>query len=198
MILKHYFILALVVLLASCANTKIIENWVEDEATKTYSHLLIIGISDSQQTRQIYEKHFVAELSKLNIKATASFKLISSKQKMTRETVSKAIEGTQIDAVLVSYLVSSETLVRHHESPLSMGYSGDVESKQISDTLVSARGRNSNAEIITLKNDIYDAKTKSLIWSVQTRTVAPDSIDEVVTDVTSLLINQMLADNVIK
>lgn len=171
---------------------------MQEDHGKPYQHPMIIGVSDSQQTRQIYEKHFVEELGKINITATPSYKLIDSKQKINREAVIAAVQGTEIDAVLVSYLVSSETEVIHHESPLNQGYSGDADDMKVSATLVSTRGRTSNAEIITLKNDLYDVASKSLVWTAQTRSVAPESIDEVVTDVTSLLIEQLIADDIIK
>ncbi len=193
-----FFVLLAGLLVTSCANTKIIDDWVNEDLTKTYHHPMIIGVSDSQQTRQIYEKHFVSELAKSNIKATPSYMLISSKQKMNRETVIDVVEDTEIDSVIITYLVSSETEVMHHESPLSQGYSGDPESTLLSSTLIANRYRTSNAEIITLKNDLYDVETKSLSWSAQTRTVAPESIDEVVTDVTELLIDQLLDDGVLK
>ncbi|MBE9559231.1 MAG: hypothetical protein IMF15_00515 [Proteobacteria bacterium] len=196
--IRYFIVLALSVFIVSCANTKVTENWTHVEHSEPYKHPMIIGISDSQQTRQIYEKHFVSELKKINITATASYTLINSKQKMNRETVLKAVQGTDIDSVIVTYLVSSETEVKHHESPLSQGYSGDIEGSRLSATLVATRGRTSSAEIITLKNDLYDVQTKTLIWTTQTRTVAPESIDEAITDVVDLIISQMISDDVIK
>jgi len=195
---NYFIVLSLLLFAASCANTKVIQHWVEEEHSKVHRHPMIIGVSDSQQTRQIYEKHFVSELSKKGITATPSYSLISSKQKMNRETVVDAIKGTEIDSVLITYLVSSEAEVRHTESPLSQGYSGDADNMKVSATLVSTRGRTSSAEIITLKNDLYETDDKTLIWSAQTRTVAPESIDEVVTEVTELLIDQMISDGVLK
>ncbi len=195
---KYYMVLVLSIFIAACANTEVTQSWHDANLNKSYKHPMIIGISDSQQTRQIFEKYFTAELKKHNVTATPSYQLISSKQKMNRETVVNAVRGTDIDAVIVTYLVSSEHKIKHHESPLSQGYSGDVESNRMSDTLVSTRGRTSSTEIVTLKTDLYDTATKSLVWTTQTRTVAPESIDEVVTDVTALLINQMLSDNLIK
>ena len=195
---NYFIILVLSLVMTSCSNTEVIQDWVAEGLDKTYQHPLIIGISDSQQTRQIFEKHFVSELAKNNVTATPSYTLISSKQKMNRETVMKAIEGTEIDSVIVTYLVSSETEVMYHESPLSQGYSGDPDSTKVSATLISTRGRSSSAEIITLKNDLYDVETKTLRWTAQTRTVAPESIDEVVTDVTSLLVDRLLNDGLLK
>ncbi len=196
---KNYMVLLLSLFLASCANTKVIDHWLDAEHSKTYLHPMIIGISDSQQTRRIFEKHFVAELKKLGITATPSYELISSKQKMNRETVINAIQQRdEIDSVIVTYLVSSEQDVQYHESPLSHSYSGDIESNRMSDTLVLTRGRARNGEVITLKTDLYDRQSKSLVWTTQTRTVSPESIDAIITDVTALLIEHLLRDGVLK
>ncbi|MBE9564965.1 MAG: hypothetical protein IMF17_06940 [Proteobacteria bacterium] len=196
---KNLIVLSLIVILtASCAKTSMIENWKDDELTHAYKHLMIIGISDSQQTRQIYEKHFVSNLKKSNITATPSYKLINSKQKMNRETVVAAIKGTEIDAVLVTYLVSADVEIKHRDSPLGVGYSGTAEGSEISATIVSKRGVSRSEEVFVLKNDLFDVQSKSLVWSVQTETVGPESIDEVVTGVTKLLINQMLIDGIVK
>ncbi len=196
---KNYMVLLLSLFLASCANTKVIDHWLDAEHSKTYLHPMIIGISDSQQTRRIFEKHFVSELKKLGITATPSYELISSKQKMNRETVINAIQQRdEIDSVIVTYLVSSEQDVQYHESPLSHSYSGDIESNRMSDTLVLTRGRARNGEVITLKTDLYDRQSKSLVWTTQTRTVSPESIDAIITDVTALLIEHLLRDGVLK
>ena len=194
---KYLKTLLMCLLLSACANTKITENWLDHENSKSYLHPMIIGITDSQQTRQIYEKHFVAELAKKNITATPSYTLISSKQKINRETVSNAIKDTQIDSVLVSYLVSVDSKLTHYDSPINTGYSGDTDN-MMSDTLVSKRGRASSTEVIELKNDLYDVKSKAIIWSVQTETVAPESIDQAIVDVTVVIIKQLFDDRVLK
>ncbi len=195
---KKIVTLLISLLIVSCANTSITQSWVEKEQTKTYKHPMIIAISDSQQTRRIFEKLLVSGLAENNITATPSYTLISSKQKISRETVINALQGTQIDSVLVTYLVSADSEIKHHDSPINMGYSGNVENNMMSDTLVSARGRSSSTDIIVLKNDFYDAQSKTVVWSVQTKTVAPHSIDEVVTNVTELLIQQLLDDNILE
>jgi hypothetical protein len=184
--------------ITSCASTKMTDAWFEEGGSSTYKHLMIIAISDSQQTRQIYEKHFVSELKNRNIKSTASYALISSKQKLNRETVVNAIKGTDIDAVLVTYLVYADSKITARESPINMGYSGNVEDLKMSDTLISSRGRSNSTEVVGLKNDLYDVSSKKMIWSVQTKTVGPESIDQVVTEVTQLLINQLFSDGLLK
>lgn len=200
MLMRIFFFTLTAVVLTACANTSLIDSWQDESNAHQYQHLLIIGISDSQQTRRIYEKYFVAELKKTGIAATPSYQLINSKQKINRETVVRAIEESSlpIDAVLVSYLVLADTEVRHTDSPMNLGYSGLTENNQISDTIVSNRGQSRTEEVFVLKSDLYDVQSKSMVWSAQTKTVGPESVDEVVTDVTGLLIDELQSDNLIK
>ena len=191
-------LLVMVIAITSCSNTSLLHSWKETGAVPIYKHLMIIGISDSQQTRQLYEKYFVAELKKRKVTATPSYQLISSKQEMNRETVVAAIQGTEIDAVLITYLVSADSEMKHRDSPLGGSYSGTAEGSEISATIVTSRGRSSSEEVFVLKSDIYDAQSKTLVWSARTETVAPESIDEVITEVTALLIDRMFSDSVVK
>lgn len=198
--LRRFTIAFICVLTASCAGTRLMDSWVEADHSQPYKHPMIIGISDSQQTRQLYEKYFVAELKKKNISATPSFQLINSKQKMNRETVIKALSDTDIpiDSVVVTYLVSAETEVKHHDSPLASTYSDTADDNRISATIVSTRGRTSDTEIFFLKTDLYDAQSKAIVWSAQTKTVAPESIDVVIENVIELLIDKMMSDEILK
>lgn len=193
---RNIFVLMLCVFIASCANTSITENWIEPDLAKSYKRPLIIAISDSQQTRRIFENHMVASLQKRKIEATPSYTIINSKQEINRETVINTIKGTDIDSVLVTYLVSIDTEMSQRESPLSTSYSGNVSDNEVSTTIITNRGRYSDDEIIKLKNDLYGADSKTIVWSVQTRSAAVSSIDEVVMDVTHLLIKQLFSDGV--
>jgi len=196
--IKNTGVLLLCLLLAACANTSLTKSWKQPEVEKSFGHLLIIGVSDSQQTRRIYENHFVEELNKRNISATPSHQLIDSKQVINRETVINAIQGTQIDAVLVTYLVDVDSETIHHDSPLNPSYSGSPDDNMISATLITNRGRASSSEVIGLKTDFYDVQEQAMIWSAQTRTVAPESIDHTIIEVTQLLIKEMFDDNILK
>ena len=195
---RNCIVLFCTVLLASCANTSVVDSWQQTEHSRQYKRPMVIGVSDSQQTRQLYEKHFVAGLKQRNITAIPSYTLISSKQKINRKTIVDAVQGTNIDSVLVTYLVSADSEMKHHDSPINTGYSGSAEYNQMSATIVSNRGQSRNEEVFVLKNDLYDVRSQVLVWSVQTKTVGPESVDEVIEDVTMLLIEKMFDDALLK
>jgi len=198
MSIKNVAVLLLCAVISACATTKITESWVDPELKQSYKRPLIIGISDSQQTRRVYENYFVAELKKKNISAIASYTMISSKQKLNRDTIENAIQDTDIDSVLVTYLVSADAETKLRDSPMTNTYSGDTENNMMSATLITSPGRYSEADIIVLKNDFYDTKSKSIIFSVQTRTVAAESIDEIIKDVTGLLITSLFDEHIFR
>lgn len=196
MYIKKFFVLMLCGLIVACANTTVIQSWVETEPGEAYKRPLVIGMSDSQQTRRIYEDYVVAKFRKKHVIATPSYTLISSKQDINRDTVVAAIKDSDIDSVLVSYLVSAKTETVLRESPLNTGYSGNNEDLQLSATIITNPGRYNEEEIITLKHDLYDVATGKIVWALETRSVAVDSIDEIVTDVTALIIKQLYNDKV--
>lgn len=196
--IKLLSILFVSVLAASCSNTQIINSWTEPGQKTAYVRPMIIGVSDSQQTRRIYENQFVAELQKFKVNAIPSYTLISSKQKMDKETVLAAISGTDIDSVIITYLISADQEVSNTTSVLDTDHIGNIENNQVSSTIISTRGRSNSAEIVTLKNDFYDAASHTLVWTVQTRTKAPESIDEVVKDVTELLVKKLIGDQMFR
>jgi hypothetical protein len=185
--------------LLACANTSLTHSWKHPEHNRMFNHLLIIGVSDSQQTRRIFENYFAEQLKKRDTMATPSYLLINSKQVINRDTVVNAIQGTGIDAVLVIYLVSvDEEVIVHHDSPLNPGYSGTPGDNMLSATIITKRGRATSSDIINLKSDLYDVEGENMIWSRQTRTAAPESIDQAIIDVTHLLIEELEDDRLIK
>lgn len=195
---KNSIVLGFLLLIVGCANTQITDSWLDPELKQSYQRPMIIGISDSQQTRRIYENQVVAEFKKKRVVATASYTLINSKQELNQETVEKAVQGTDIDSVLVTYLISADAEMKYQDSPINAGYSGDIDDNRVSSTVITSPGRYSTGEIIGLKNDLYDVQSKSIVFSVQTRTVAADSIDEIITDVTALVVDSLFDHELFK
>lgn len=196
-------------LLASCANTKIEQSWVEPDNKKSYNDLLIIGIGESEQNRRAYESNFVEELRKNKIESEASYKLIKSDEKIDRDTVAKAIEGLEIDGVIVTHLVAvdEETVYRPptyayggtYGSYYGAGYYGGMYSYYPHvNSYVTSPGYYTTHETYTLETNLYDVKSEELVWSARSRTFAPESVDEVIVDLTNLLIKDLKEKNLIK
>ncbi|VAW52759.1 hypothetical protein MNBD_GAMMA05-547 [hydrothermal vent metagenome] len=189
--------------LSSCANTKISQSWVEPNHKKAYNDILVIGIAESQQNRRAYESYFVEELQTVGVEGEASYKLVKD-SKIDREIVTKAIKGLEIDAVIVTHLVGvdEETVYRPSMDYMPMyggGYYGGLYSYYPHvNTYVHRPGYYTTHETYTLETNLYDVESEELVWSARSRTFAPESVDEVITDLTKLLIKDLSEKNLIK
>jgi len=183
--------------LTACTGTSVVRDWHDDDFDKAYSNFFIIAISDSQQNRRIFENLLVGELKALGVDATPSYSLISSRETIDRDTVVAAIRESDIDfdAVLVTYLVDTETEVHYQDSPITETYSGSPDTNMLSSTLIGTRGRYNVDEIIELKNDLYDVAARELVWSINTRTRGAESIDELIVEVTESIRDELLSDD---
>jgi len=207
---KTAVLISLFTVLASCANTKISQSWVEPDNKKSFNDILIIGISESEQNRRAYESYFVDELKNIGIEGEASYKLIKSDEKINRETVTKAIKGLGIDAVLTTHVaaVDEETIYRPstgyvYGGGYGAGYGGGYYGGLYSyyphvNTYVNQPGYYSTHETYTIETNLYDVESEELVWSARSRTFSPESVDETIVDLTKLLIDDLKAKNLIK
>lgn len=208
-VFKAVLVAGAAVLLSSCANTKISQSWVEPNHTKTYKDLLIIGISNSEQNRRAYESYFVEELNTFEIEAETSYRLIKSNEKIDRKTVTKAIKGLGIDAVIVTHVVAvdEETVYRPGMGYTAVGYGGYGGYSGYGrgmygyyphvNTYVHSPGYYTTHETYTLETNLYDVKSEELVWSARSRTFSPESVDELIVDLTRLLIKDLKDKNLI-
>ena len=63
---------------------------------------------------------------------------------------------------------------------------------------VQSPGYYTTHETYTLETNLYDVKSEELIWTARSRTFSPESVDEVIVDLTKLLINDLAEKNLIK
>ncbi|HHO58815.1 MAG TPA: hypothetical protein ENJ64_01135 [Thiotrichales bacterium] len=199
-LLRSAFLVTAVIsltMLSGCANTKLSEVWVDPDIKKNYRDLLIIGIAESEQNRRAYESYFVAELQAIGIEAVASYKLIKSDTKIDRNSVAKAIEGLGIDGVLVTHLVAveEETIYRPSMDYMPMyggGYYGGLYSYYPHvNTYVHRPGYYTTHETVMLETNLYDVESEELVWSAHSRTFSPESVDEIIVDLTKLIIKDL-------
>lgn len=190
-------VLGITLLVSSCANTKISQSWVDPDIKKEYKNLLIIGVAESEQNRRAYESNFVEELKAIGVNAEASYRLIKSGQKIDRETVGKAIEGLNIDGVIVTHLlaIDEETIYRPTMTytPMYGGayYGGLYSYYPHVNTYVTSPGYYTTHETYTIETNLYDVESEELVWSARSRSFAPESADEVIVDLTKLLIKDL-------
>ena len=58
-------------------------------------------------------------------------------------------------------------------------------------TYVHQPGYYTTHETYTLETNLYDVESEELVWSARSRTFAPESVSEVIVDLTKLLLNDL-------
>jgi len=189
-------VIILAALLSSCANTKLTSVWMDNSAAgKSYKDLLIIGIAKEEHNRRLFEQTFASELGNLGVESAVSYELLPAGTEINKETVSKAIAGKEIDAVIVTHMVGVEEKTIYRQNldyrPTYGYYNGLYNYYPHVHTYVNQPGYYTTHEIVTLETNLYDVASENLVWSARSETFAPESADEVVNDLIDLVIKDL-------
>jgi hypothetical protein len=205
-------------LVTACSNTKLSQTWSDPDFKGSYQDIMVVGISDSEQLRRAYETYFADHLRERGVESIASYKLIDHKteQEITedtknnlREIVNKAIQGSDVDAVLITHLVAinEEDIYRpsmdyqpaYGPMYYSEGYYGDMYGYHgYVTTYVMQPGYFTEEYTYVLETNLYDAKTDELMWTTRSKTFAPESMDEAIQELSGLIIDDLVSRKIIK
>ena len=103
-IVKYTFVLICSIVLSSCANTKFTKQWIdEDFNEEPYDDILVLVVADKMGNRQDAENYIVKKLGESGVNAMQSYDILPKTETIDADTVDKAIDGLQLDAVIVMY-----------------------------------------------------------------------------------------------
>ncbi len=197
----------------SGSNTKLSQTWSDPDFSTSYNDIMIVGITQSEQLRRAYETYFADQVHDRGMESLPSYKLINHKysQDITqdknsfRNIVAAAIKGSDIDAVLITHVVSIEDEEVYQPSPgirpayytnayygNMYGYHGYVTS------YVSQPGYFKNKLTYVLETSMYDVKTEELVWTTRSRTFAPESMDVAIKELTGQIIDDLVSRKIIR
>jgi hypothetical protein len=172
----HTIILALTLLaLTACATSKPSVEWRNESFTGKVDNILIIGVSEDAERRYTFENTFVEVLAANKTRAIPSRNLLTSSINLRRELVEKAIEGQQVDAVLITRVAGArETKTNSiRDSGRSYFYYNIIPRER--DTEHPDEHR-----LFTLESRLYDTASGELIWSMQSETMADAKPKEII------------------
>jgi hypothetical protein len=97
------------VLVFGCAATRITSSWLDEAYTGgPMKRVLVVGVSEKESVRKIFEDTFVAEMKAVGVDAAASYPLLSDVKRGDAEAVRSAARSLSVDRVLVTHLVAVE------------------------------------------------------------------------------------------
>ena len=204
--LRLYFILTVISLFSlSCAGTSTKLTWVWEDETYDggfLDDLMVIGVSENEIRRQMFEDHFVEEFQKRGVKAVSSAKIFPPDEEMTREKVLEEVEKQGLDAILVTRLIrvkKDEKFV----APATSAYPSaryarfDVYSYSTGD-YAKYGGSYKKRFDIKLETNIYEADSQMIIWSGKSDSIKAKYVSDVIDTLCWSVMNDLRVKKLIK
>jgi len=179
-------------LIISCAGTELTHQQVnEDYKGGPVSNIFVIAITGNEDSRQSFERQFVAQLKSVGVEAISSEEAIPmpADLELKKETILKAVNKFGNDAVIITHLIDKEEKEAYIRGEKS-GYYGFYHSRYLF-SYARDPGYSSSSKTVRLETNLYDVKTEKLIWSGQSKTFSKDTKYQIINDVIKVVINDL-------
>lgn len=175
--------------LYSCSpSTRITGSWMNPEAQREYDNILVSAMTEKITVKQTVEDLVAAELRARGVNVTKSITMFppkfSKEQMNDKDAMLNAIRSNGHDAILTIALIDEETESRYVPgtttyAPLTTyNYYGSFWGYYTYRyPLVSDPGYYTQDRVYFVEANLYDARTEELVWSAQTETINPRSLD---------------------
>ena len=195
--------------LASCSNTKFTKQWIDENFDgEPYDDILVLVVADKMGNRQDAENYIVKKLDEAGINAMQSYDILPKTETIDAEAVGEAIAGLQLDSVLVMYatgVTEEEYYIPARRFGVYAGYGyGHAHYGSFYNyyphayTYVYIPGYDNTHYVVALETTLFDLDSGKMVWSGQSNTFAPESVDDVIHNITMLTINELKKKNILK
>ena len=157
------YLVSSLVLLASCASTRVVDQWTDPGFEGSLQNIMVLSLNQSDKSRRYFEDKFLKQLKLSGIRSSASYQLLPYYEDLNKEKVRAAIAGSDIDAVLVlrevkitkkeTYRQSASTNGRENFYAYVGHYRGSSAVETVEDTVVH------------LETKLFAVAGAQLIWS---------------------------------
>ncbi|WP_298733496.1 hypothetical protein [uncultured Chitinophaga sp.] len=205
-------ILPVSLILFSCTGaTRITGSWVNPETQpvkQDYHHIFIATMTKHAIARAQTENALSAELKRFNkrgLKSSDTFTPALLETLPAREELLQLIQQTGADAILTTSLLRTQSETRYVRSSVKYApvpaygwYRGFYAYYAHWYPMVYDTGYYVADKTYFVESNLYDARTEKLLWSAQTATVNPGSLEKFLAEYPGKVIAQMMRDGVLK
>ncbi len=198
-------------LLSGCASTSLISSErTSDIPPKSYRKLLVVGLSETPATRQLFEEIFIDGLKKRGADAIPGSSIIGlrGKEKPSREAFAEALKKTSVDGLLVTKIVQIKRKKEEKSGFVMTGrgtefvdyydYYGNYwdgiedyatfDSRPVSETISS---------VTTLETTLFESLTGKVVWKGRINETHPERLISSTEELTSLILDALSREGLI-
>jgi hypothetical protein len=203
-----FLILVSMSFMASCApSMKPVSTW-KDEAFhgEHFKKVLVIAAAEKPGVRRFLEDEFVDQLRARGENAAPSYTFIPIENVMDKETIVDRMKGHDIDAVLITRLVSKREIDSYRPAGQKYGERIVVPLSSYADwyQYYADSVRHAEAPTYTVKREVnletnlYEAKDEKLIWSRVTRVTLENERDKQFREYVTMTIRALCDDKMLR
>lgn len=206
---KSAIVIFSLVMFYGCTSVNMIASWRDSSAPEmNYRNLLVVGLTENRQTRQIFEEILATQLQKKGIMATPSYTITGVEAKQSRELLENALKTTGSDAVLtarvttkikttdsrVGYVMTDRGFANPYLSdfdilPMDLyGFYGTTVSYA---TFDMKPVEVTTKTTFTAETNLFDVATSKLIWSGTTVLTDPKGVIDASEDFSDVIISAL-------
>lgn len=193
--------LALASALACGARTRLSGVWRSDGATAPMALVLVVGVARTETARRSFEDHLARELETRGTEAVASHRVLPGSGRLAEADLRRVVREGGFDGVLLTRLlaVDEETTYVPPQTSVSMGAGGGFYRHYGMAYGVSVSpGYLQTTTIVRLETRLYESRDAALVWSAQSDTFDPSSVDDTISSVSAALIDQLEKDGYLR
>ena len=184
-----------------CASTSLQNSWKDPGVqAKQYRKLLVVGLANKLQMRQVFEEVFTGEVRKKGVTGIPSYTITGvGEPKPDRASIEEAVKKSGADGVITTRVVDVKRNTDVHTGFI-MTDRGMTDFYGVPATY--ATFVHQPVEVIqsteaAIETNLFDAVTGRLVWSGTSRAVNPEGIINVTRELADLVVKAMARDGFI-
>jgi hypothetical protein len=188
--------------LAACGTTTKIPNAWRNPAHEgmPFQKIFVIGVGKNESNRRLFEDRFAEVLSGGGAVALTSYGSLPDSQRLSEAQVREAIEGGGYDGVIVSRLLGVEEETEYvppRTYSVPRHYGGYYHYYGTSWDVVHEPGYFKTHTTVRLETNLYDVGTGELVWSGQSETFDPSSLEDIIESATKAVAKRLSEESLI-
>ena len=214
---RHRWVAACVLMLTvSCARSTT-TSFSQSYRNPGYEHtvfqrLLVVAVAGDAENRRTFEDALASAIAKQGGAAAPSYTMLPEGQQVSEEQLYDVIRRERIDGVLLTRLLavekaSSYTPPKKYNKPRTRyypagpgwgyGYGGYYGWYGTSYAEVHKPGYFDTSTTLKLETNLYSVATNDLVWTGQSNTIDPKSLDDARTSVTQAVAAKLKSEHLI-
>lgn len=202
------FTILVLMMSIGCADVRITHSWQSSSTTQNrFNKIIVVGLftNKDRALREQMETHLQGDLQSLGFNAVSAIKLYgpTSFEQTNEEAFLSKIQGDGIDAALTIVLLDRKKEKHYvpgrvYFSPFYSYHTRFGPYWGIMYDRIYSPGYYQSTTKYFWESNIYDLKTKQLIYSVQTESFDPDEATALAHQYGKVIINDIKAKNILR